>query len=241
MLRMIDRHAVRAVLAAGRTTAEAGKQFGISPRTVQRIAREGELPQSLQWWCLRIFLHHMNPAGVLQPVGGEMGKCTITSTGSVSRTAACCGRRGATRDEHVLPVESTDNEAARRARGVGLASGAGASAGTAHSAVALGRRRAGRVAGAGTPGRLRTVGGVPLPVVFDRPKTVVIGKDGSRPIWNATLAQTAIDFGFTIELCAPRSLEQKGSVENLVGFVKASFFRSRRFENVGEDLLAQPS
>ena len=77
--------------------------------------------------------------------------------------------------------------------------------------------------------------------MFDRPKTVVIGKDGSRPIWNVTLAQTAIDFGFTIELCAPRSLEQKGSVENLVGFVKASFFRSRRFENVGEDLLAQPS
>jgi len=54
-------------------------------------------------------------------------------------------------------------------------------------------------------------GGVPLRVVFDRPKTVVVGKDEhGRPIWNSTLAQVAIDYGFTIELCAPRSPEQKG-------------------------------
>ena len=59
------------------------------------------------------------------------------------------------------------------------------------------------------------------------------------PIWNATLAQTAIDYDFTIELCAPRSPEQKGSVENLIGFVKAGFFRARRFEDVGGDLLGQ--
>lgn len=63
-------------------------------------------------------------------------------------------------------------------------------------------------------------GGVPLRVVFDNPKTVVIGRDEhGRPIWNATLAQVAIDYGFTVELCAPRSPEQKGAVENLVGYV----------------------
>ncbi len=43
MLRMIDRHAVKAVVTAGRTTTDAAEQFGISPRTVQRIMREGEI------------------------------------------------------------------------------------------------------------------------------------------------------------------------------------------------------
>lgn len=50
------------------------------------------------------------------------------------------------------------------------------------------------------------------------------------------LAQFAIDCGFTIELCTPRSPEQKGSVENLVGWVKKSFFRARRFADLEHDL-----
>jgi transposase len=83
-------------------------------------------------------------------------------------------------------------------------------------------------------------GGVPLRVVFDRPKTVVVGRErDGRPIWNQTLAQTVIDYGFTIELCAPRSPEQKGAVENLVGFVKRRFFRARRFADVEQDLPSQ--
>lgn len=82
-------------------------------------------------------------------------------------------------------------------------------------------------------------GGVPLRVVFDRPRTVVIGEENGRPIWNTTLAQTAIDYGFTIEVCAAKSPEQKGSVENLVGFVKRRFFRARRFADVEQDLSSQ--
>lgn len=62
-------------------------------------------------------------------------------------------------------------------------------------------------------------------MVFDNPKTVVIGREKGRPLWNQTLAQVAIDYGFTIELCTPRSPEQKGSVENLIGWVKRAFFR----------------
>src|SRR5690606_9286758 len=83
-------------------------------------------------------------------------------------------------------------------------------------------------------------GGVPLRVVFDNPKTVVLGRDEhGRPLWNQTLAQVAIDFGFTVELCAPRSPEQKGSVENLVGWVKRAFFRARRFADVKHDMARQ--
>ncbi len=81
--------------------------------------------------------------------------------------------------------------------------------------------------------------GVPLRVVFDCPKTVVVRYEDGRPVWNQTLAQAAIDYGFTIELCTPRQPQQKGSVENLVGFVKRSFFRARRFEDLATDLPRQ--
>lgn len=82
-------------------------------------------------------------------------------------------------------------------------------------------------------------GGVPLRVVFDNPKTVVIKHEEGRPVWNAVLAPVAIDYGFTIELCRPRQPQQKGSVENLVGFVKRAFFRARRFADLTTDLPQQ--
>lgn len=74
-------------------------------------------------------------------------------------------------------------------------------------------------------------GGVPLCAVFDRPKTVALKwtADGKVTEWNPTFAQAAMDVGFTAEVCWPRSPRQKGSVENLVGWVKGSFFKQRRF------------
>lgn len=82
-------------------------------------------------------------------------------------------------------------------------------------------------------------GGVPLRVVFDNPKTVVLRYEEQRPVWNPTLAPVAIDYGFTIELCTPHQPQQKGAVENLVGFVKRSFFRARRFQDLTTDLPQQ--
>ncbi|MES2179641.1 MAG: IS21 family transposase [Gemmatimonadota bacterium] len=82
-------------------------------------------------------------------------------------------------------------------------------------------------------------GGVPLRVVFDNPKTVVIRHDEGRPVWNAVLAPVAIDYGFTIELCTPRQPQQKGAVENLVGYVKRAFVRARRFTDLTTDLPQQ--
>jgi hypothetical protein len=74
------------------------------------------------------------------------------------------------------------------------------------------------------------IGGVPLLAVFDRPKTIVVGttEDG-RPEFNTTFAQVMLELGVGVELCAPRSGNQKGAVENLVGWVKGSFFKCRRF------------
>lgn len=78
-----------------------------------------------------------------------------------------------------------------------------------------------------------TFGGLPLLAVFDRPKTVAIrwGKDGQVQEWNPTFGAVVLELGMGVELCWPYSPQQKGSVENLVGWVKGSFFKQRRFED----------
>lgn len=81
-------------------------------------------------------------------------------------------------------------------------------------------------------------GGVPLVAVFDNPKTVVLSRAGGRIQWNDTFGQTALDYRFAPELCTPRRGQEKGSAENLVGFVKNGFFKVRRFHD-RSDLEAQ--
>ncbi len=83
-------------------------------------------------------------------------------------------------------------------------------------------------------------GGLPLMAVFDRPRTIVkksgIGRDVEQ--YNATFAQAIVDLGVGVEMCAPRSGNQKGTVERLVGWVKSSFFKHRKFQD-DADLHAQ--
>lgn len=84
------------------------------------------------------------------------------------------------------------------------------------------------------------IGGIPLLAVFDRPKTVALqwNQQGQVTEWNALFAGVALDLGLGIEVCWPSSPEQKGSIENLVGWVKGSFFKQRCFFD-DADLLAQ--
>ncbi|PYR33142.1 MAG: hypothetical protein DMF89_03105 [Acidobacteria bacterium] len=42
-------------------------------------------------------------------------------------------------------------------------------------------------------------------------------------------AGVALDLGIGVEVCWPYRPQEKGSVENLVGWVKGSFFKQRRF------------
>src|SRR4029453_10082962 len=74
-------------------------------------------------------------------------------------------------------------------------------------------------------------GGIPLLAVFDRATTVAVkwARDGQVTEWNALFAGVALDLGLGIEVCWPASPQQKGSIENLVGWVKGSFFKQRRF------------
>jgi transposase len=80
------------------------------------------------------------------------------------------------------------------------------------------------------------MGGVPLVGVFDRPKTVAIswGKNGEVTEWNQTFAYVALELGLGVEVCWPYRAQQKGSVENLVGWVKGSFFKQRRFLDIAD-------
>lgn len=87
---------------------------------------------------------------------------------------------------------------------------------------------------------LTAFGGIPLVAVFDRPKTIALkwGRDGVVTDWNPTFAGVALDLGLGVEVCWPYRPQEKGSVENLVGWVKGSFFKQRRFQD-REDLERQ--
>lgn len=75
------------------------------------------------------------------------------------------------------------------------------------------------------------IGGVPLLAVFDRPKTVALKwkKDGTVTEWNPVFSQAMAELSVAAEVCWPYRGQEKGSVENLVGWVKGSFFKQRRF------------
>ncbi|MHB8727383.1 MAG: IS21 family transposase [Casimicrobiaceae bacterium] len=83
-------------------------------------------------------------------------------------------------------------------------------------------------------------GGLPLMAVFDRPRTIVKKSGKGREVeqYNATFAQAIVDIGVGVEMCAPRSGWQKGTVEHLVKWVKGSFFKHRKFQDE-TDLAAQ--
>jgi transposase len=76
------------------------------------------------------------------------------------------------------------------------------------------------------------LGFVPWVLVFDNMKTVTTGRDDQQqPIWHRSLLQLAAEFDFHPEACWPASGNQKGSVENLVKFVKINFLAGRSFIN----------
>lgn len=87
---------------------------------------------------------------------------------------------------------------------------------------------------------LSSWGGIPLQCVFDRPKTIALKwrQNGEVTEWNPVFAYATLEMGIGVELCWPYRPQEKGSVENLVGFVKSSFFKVRRFLDE-EDLRQQ--
>lgn len=85
---------------------------------------------------------------------------------------------------------------------------------------------------------LNAFAGAPKQWVFDNPKTVWADAPGGRKVLHPYLRQLTAEFNVLIEPCTPRMANQKGSVENAVGFVKKNFFLARRFADRA-DLLRQ--
>jgi transposase len=82
-------------------------------------------------------------------------------------------------------------------------------------------------------------GGTPWAWVFDNMKTVTLGREAEgQPRWNPAFWRFATEVGFHPELCDPGAAQQKGSVENLVKWVKTNFLPGRSFLD-DEDLAHQ--
>jgi len=88
-------------------------------------------------------------------------------------------------------------------------------------------------------GSLVAFGGSTKEWVFDNPRTVRISPVGVEPVvLHRFLRQLVAEYRVIPTLCAPRSGNQKGSVERLVGFTKNSFMRVRKFKDI-EDVRVQ--
>jgi transposase len=264
---MIDRHAVHTLLKTGLSTKDIAAQMGVTPRTIQRIAKEPPVTETDDTTArrqrgvgrpavsegVRLRLRELIAADPeapplellrqLREEGSTLGESTFYRVFRLEKQALPTelmvrfeGVAGefAQFDFGVVDVRLLDGQKTRihfaayrmkYSRWVWVVIVPDERIESLVRALLLSFEHA---------------GGVPLRVVFDNPKTVVLGRDEhGRPRWNPTLAQVAIDYGFTIELCTPRSPEQKGSVENLVGWVKKSFFRARRFADLTHDLPRQ--
>jgi transposase len=266
MLRMLDRHAVQAMLAAGERPRRIAAHFGISVRTVWRIAREPAITAGDDVAARRARRVGRPPVATDVPLLIREWLTTEPDLppGEVQRRLREAGHRlglstiyrmlGSTRPtlpaDLLVRFEGVAGEFAQFDFGhveVRLVDGARRRVHFAAYRLKWSRflfvtlvpnERAEALIRSLLAG-FAASGGVPLRVVFDNPKTVVLRREEGRPVWHPTLAQAVIDYGTSIELCTPHQPQQKGSVENLVGFVKRACFRARRFHDLDTDLPRQ--
>lgn len=259
---MLDRHAVQELLRAGLTLGAVARQFGVSRRTIRRIKREPSV-RSGSRTAARVGRPPVADA-VQERVAALVRTEPDLPPGEVWRRLREDGTPlGLSTVYRVLAGVRATLPADLLVRFEGVAGEfAQFDFGEVHVRLLDGSRRLVHFAAyrlkysrwihvvlvpnERVEALIRSLlaafeasGGVPLRVVFDNPKTVVLRYEDRRPVWNPTLAQVAIDSGFTVELCTPRQAHQKGAVENLVGFVKRSFFRARRFQDLERDLPEQ--
>ena len=267
MLRMLERHAVQELLRAGLTPRAIAKQFGVSRRTIERIRHEEAVTATAVAdrlvdpkvgrprvdAVLRARVAEWLTAEPELPPGEVWRRLRDGGTplGLSTTYRVVAGVRGTLPAPMLVRFEGVAGEFAQFDFGevsVRLTDG---SRRVVHFAayrlkysrwvhvVLVPNERVEALVRALLDSFLHAGAGVPLRVVFDNPKTVVVKHVDGRPVWNATLGAAAIDYGFTIELCTPRQPQQKGTVENLVGFVKRSFFRARTFQDLATDLPRQ--
>jgi len=85
----------------------------------------------------------------------------------------------------------------------------------------------------------RQLGGVPREILYDRPKTVLLGVDERGELsWNKTFLDFAGYWGFRPRVCQGYRAQTKGKVESGVKYLKGNFLCGRDATSV-EDLRSQ--
>ena len=75
-------------------------------------------------------------------------------------------------------------------------------------------------------------GGVPLELVYDNLKNVVVRRLVGKIHWNATMLDFASHTGFKLVACSPYAPWSKGKVERLIQFIQESLWRGYDFEDL---------
>ena len=76
------------------------------------------------------------------------------------------------------------------------------------------------------------IGGIPHQLVIDQDCTMVASENEGDVLLTKQFAQFKEEMGFSLFVCRGSDPESKGKVENLVKFVKSSFFSARTFHSL---------
>lgn len=264
MLPPLKRHTIHVLVAAGHTHVEVARFVGVNERTVRRVAREAPVTQLEDV----VQPHRVGRPSTAEPyrqlIIDVLGEDPILLSVEILRRARLAGYDGGKTAlyELIASVRPRDVQVEMRFEGLpgefsqhdfGQIEIRFRDGSTTRVHFFASRLKWSRwievtvVPNETAETLIRTLadhfvafGGVPLCAVFDRPKTVALTwkKNGEITEWNPIFAYAALEIGFTAEVCWPYQPRQKGAVEELVKWVKGSFFKQRRFQDM-EDLLAQ--
>lgn len=84
------------------------------------------------------------------------------------------------------------------------------------------------------------LGGIPMEILYDNMKNVVIGREGGQTTFNVEFSHFANHYGFKPVACPPYSPWVKGKVERPVDYIREAFWRGYPFttiEQANRDLL----
>ncbi len=74
--------------------------------------------------------------------------------------------------------------------------------------------------------------GLPVALLTDRMKSVLLQMDGATPLWNSQFADFLAAVGVTARVCRPYTPQTKGKIERSIGVVKQSFWPGVRFTDI---------